>query len=221
MADISDIKELAGILCLTNIAGGAIDLSDETVSNTDYLYNVLKQEVDIRHKKKVDTLRKESRLPKKEFDETRVSSGLRWQLEEISKIDFSTDIQNVLIVGECGTGKTSLAVKIASEAISKGVPAYYTTEEDLVTSSRRQKSHWNKILKSDLIVVDDMFYLKPSEENLQILYRTIMFLAETRSFIFVTNRSLSEWDGMCQDRHTVTTFRQRIMTGTQLIHLGI
>ena len=53
MADISAIKELAAVLCLGNIANGLVDLSDETVSNTDYLYNVLKQEIDIRAKKKI------------------------------------------------------------------------------------------------------------------------------------------------------------------------
>ena len=92
--------------------------------------------------------------------------------------------------------------------------------QDLIVSARRQKSHWNKILRSDLIVLDELFYLKPSEENLQLLYRTVMFLSETRSFIFVTNRSLSEWDSMGVDKHTVSTFRQRILMDAQLIHLG-
>ena len=130
------------------------------------------------------------------------------------------DIQNIVIVGDCATGKTSLAAKIAKDAISNGTAAIYTTEEDLVMSALRQKSHWNKMLHSDLIVVDELFYLKPSEENMQLLYRTVMFLAETRSFIFVTNRALSEWDSMAVDKHTIVTFRQRIMAGAQLIHLG-
>ena len=38
--------------------------------------------------------------------------------------------------------------------------------------------------------------------------------------IFVTNRPLSEWEHMDVDKHIVTTFRQRIMTDAQLIHLG-
>ncbi len=144
---------------------------------------------------------------------------MRWQLEELRKIDFRKDVQNIVIVGECGTGKTSLAAQLAREAIRKGASAVYCTEEDLVVSARRQKSHWNRILRSDLIVLDELFYLRPSEENMQLLYRTVMFLSETRSFIFVTNRPLSEWDSMGVDRHTVSTFRQRIMAGAQLIHL--
>ena len=34
-----------------------------------------------------------------------------------------------------------------------------------------------------------------------LLYKTAMFLSETRSFIFVTNRPLSEWDKMGVDTH--------------------
>ena len=150
-------------------------------------------------KKKANDLYRESCLPKKIFDESRITSGLRWQLDELKKADFKNGIQNIVIVGECGTGKTSLAVQIAREAIQKGASAVYSTEEDLVISARRQKSHWHKMLRSDLIVLDELFYLKPSEENLQLLYRTVMFLSETRSFIFVTNRSLSG----CRQAHRI------------------
>lgn len=220
MADIENIKELAKTLCLMNIANGVVDLTDETISNTDYLYNVLKQEADLREQKHKDSLFKSSRLPKKVFDETRITAGLRWQLQEIEMLDFENNIQNIVIVGDCATGKTSLATKIARDAINKGAEAVYTTEEDLLIAAKVRKSHWNKILHSDVIVLDELFYLRPNEENMQMLYKTVMFLAETRSIIFVTNRALSEWDNMGVDKHTISTFRQRIMSEAQLIHLG-
>ena len=88
------------------------------------------------------------------------------------------------------------------------------------TMYKTQKTLRTKILRSDLIVIDELFYLTPSAENLVYLYKTIMFLSETRSFIFVTNRPLSEWDNMDVDTHIVSTFRSRIMTNAQLIHLG-
>ena len=67
----------------------------------------------------------------------------------------------------------------------------------------------DKILNSDLIVLDELFYLTPLDENLVYLYKTIMFLSETRSFIFVTNRPLSEWDNMNVDKHIVSTFHHQ------------
>ena len=220
MADIAEIKELAKALNLMNVYNGIIDISDEKVSNLDYLYNILKQEVDIRKENKITKLLAESRLPKKIFDDPIISQGLKWQLKEIEKIDFKNIKQNIVIVGEVATGKTSLATYITRTAIQKGAKAIYFAEEDFIEAYKIRKTMRSKILHSDLIVLDELFYLTPSDENLVYLYKTIMVLAETRSFIFVTNRPLSEWENMDVDKHIVTTFRQRIMTDAQLIHLG-
>ena len=220
MADIAEIKELAKTLNLMNVYNGIIDISDEKISNLDYLYNILKSEVDIRRKNKVDNILKQSRLPKKEFDDMTISQGLKWQLKEIEKIDFKNIKQNIVIVGDVATGKTSLATYITRTAIQKGARAIYFAEEDFIEAYKTRKTMRSKILHSDLIVLDELFYLTPSDVNLVYLYKTIMFLAETRSFIFVTNRPLSEWEKMDVDKHIVTTFRQRIMTDAQLVHLG-
>ena len=220
MADIAEIKELAKALNLMNVYNGIIDISDEKVSNLDYLYSILKQEVDIRRENKVDNILKQSRLPKKEFDDSLITQGLKWQRKEIEKIDFKNIKQNIVIVGDVATGKTSLATYITRNAIQKGAKAIYFAEEDFIEAYKTRKTMRNKILHSDLIVLDELFYLTPSDENLVYLYKTIMFLSETRSFIFVTNRPLSEWENMDVDKHIVTTFRQRIMTDAQLIHLG-
>ena len=220
MADIAEIKELAKSLNLMNVYKGVIDISDEKVSNLDYLYNILKQEVDIRKENKITKLLAESRLPKKIFDDSIISQGLKWQLKEIEKIDFKNIKQNIVIVGEVATGKTSLATYITRTAIQKGAKAIYFAEEDFIEAYKIRKTMRSKILHSDLIVLDELFYLTPSDVNLVYLYKTIMFLAETRSFIFVTNRPLSEWENMNVDKHIATTFCQRIMTDAQLIHLG-
>ena len=182
MADISDIKKIAKELCLMNIANGIIELKEETVSNLDYLYNVLNKEKELREQKKANDVYRSSRLPKKVFDETAITAGLRWQLEEIQKIDFKNQKQNIVIVGDVATGKTSLATKLAKEAIERKAVAVYTTEEDLLIAVRQQKSHWNKIMHSDLIVLDELFYLKPTEENMALLYKTVMFLSEKYTF---------------------------------------
>lgn len=41
MADVNEIRELARMLNLMNVANGSIDISDEKVSNKDYLYKIL------------------------------------------------------------------------------------------------------------------------------------------------------------------------------------
>lgn len=53
MADVKEIQELARILNLQNFANGAIDLNDEFLSNKDYLYKILLEEVNIRNSNKI------------------------------------------------------------------------------------------------------------------------------------------------------------------------
>lgn len=136
------------------------------------------------------------------------------------QIDLRNEQQNIMIVGECLTGKTALAAEIGRSAVEKQAKVLYLTTEDFLIAVNRQNTNWKRMLKCDLIILDELFYITPSDEELTQLYKTVMFLIESRSFIFITNRLLSEWVKMNTDPHLTETFRKRIMINTQLIHLG-
>lgn len=219
MADIKAIQDLARTLNLQNIASGVIDLNDETISNKDYLYKLLLEEVNIRKKNKLKDLKHMSRLKPLVFDELRISDGLKWQLSRIKEKDFNETRENIIIVGDCSIGKTSLATTIGNCAIEKGTKVVYVTQEELLVESKIKKKTWNNILISDVVIVDDMFYLTPSEEELIQIYKILMFLQETRSIILVTNRPLSSWKNMKIDTHIVETLAKRLMQDAQIISL--
>ena len=71
MADAKEIQELAKILNLQNIANGTIDLNQETISNKEYLYQILLEEVNIRSVNRLKEAKKVSRLKQMIFDETK------------------------------------------------------------------------------------------------------------------------------------------------------
>ena len=220
MAEAKDIQQLAKVLNLQNIASGEIDLNDEKLSNKDYLYSILLQEVNIRNANKAKDLKKQAKLPDKAFDKTRITEELKWQLDKLSAFDFSQSRQNIFIVGECSTGKTSLASKIGNDAIEKGARVIYIKFDDLLIEQKLKKKAWNHILNADLIIVDDMFYMTPTQEELEQAYRIMMFLQETRSLVLITNRALSSWKEMKVDSHLVETLQKRLMQGAQLISLA-
>lgn len=219
MADAKEIQQLARILNLQNIASGEIDLNDEKLSNKDYIYNILLQEVNIRNANKLKDIRKQARLPEKVFDKTRITEGLKWQLDKLSSFDFASSRQNIFIVGECSTGKTSLAVTIGNEAIEKGARVIYIKFDDLPAEQKLKKKIWNYILNADLVIVDDI-YMTPTNEELEQAYKIMMFLQETRSLVLITNRALSSWKEMKVDSHLVETLQKRLMQGAQLISLA-
>lgn len=90
----------------------------------------------------------------------------------------------------------------------------------LLIEQKLKKKAWNHILNADLIIVDDMFYMTPTQEELEQAYRIMMFLQETRSLVLITNRALSSWKEMKVDSHLVETLQKRLMQGAQLISLA-
>ncbi len=220
MADSKDIQALARILNLQNVANGEIDLENEKLSNKDYLYNILLEEVNIRNANKLKGIKKDAKLPSKVFDYTRITEGLKWQLEKIKRIDFTSTKQNIFIVGDCSTGKTSLASELGNDALEKGAKIIYITYDNLVVESRLKKKQWNKILECDMLILDDVFYLPPDENELIEMYKVLMFLQETRSIILITNRPVSSWKDMKVDTHLVETLEKRLMQDAQIISLA-
>lgn len=208
MADAKEIQELAKILNLQNIANGTIDLNDETISNKEYLYKILLEEVNIRNANKLKDFKKASRLKQLTFDETRITDGLKWQLSKLKEFDFALKRQNIFIVGDCSTGKTSLASTLGMNALEKGAKVIYITLDDLLAESKIKKKVWNNILNADLVIIDDVFYIAPTEEELILIYKIMMFLQETRSIIIVTNRPLSSWKEMKVDSHLMETLQK-------------
>lgn len=220
MADAKEIQELARMLNLQNVANGTIDLNDESLSNKDYLYKILLEEVNIRNANKLKDVKRASRLKQLTFDETRITDGLKWQLSKLREFDFALKKQNIFIVGDCSTGKTSLASTIGMNALEKGAKVMYLTLDDLMLESKLKKKCWNNVLNADLIIVDDVFYLTPTEEELVQIYKLMMFLQETRSIILVTNRPLSSWKDMKVDTHLIETLEKRLMQDAQIISLA-
>lgn len=219
MATVTEIREMAKTLGLWNMACGRIDITDETVSNMDYLANIFQAEIDMRKAKKIETLRSESKLPDKTFDKTGLTKGLIWQLQKLEQFDFKNELQSIVIVGDCATGKTALACEIGGYALERRARVRYTTLEDLLLAVRNQDAKWKKILKADMVIIDDVFYITPTDEELKVFYKTVTFLSETRSLIIVTNRPMSEWTKMGVDKHLAETLRTRLMANAQLIHL--
>ena len=125
MADLIELYEKARLLNLQNLAHGKIDLSQETVSNVDYLDYVLSQELELRRQAVIKRHTNASRLPKREFDPARLKPGIAWQVEQLENMQWIDEGQNLVIVGKCDTGKTTLAAHIGQMALTRKEAVYY------------------------------------------------------------------------------------------------
>ena len=226
MTSITEIQELARTLNLQNIAKGVIDLSHDKESNLAYLKEILQKEVDKREEFAVLRREKAGRLPKKEFVTTNINSGITWQIERLEELEWIEKDQNLILIGKCGSGKTSLAAHLGRKALEAGIKVSYNTFDDFLytinnkDTSDKQMRRFRYFTASSLIIIDDMMYTGVRNEDLVKFYHSIMLLNETRSIIFITNRELSSWLEATEDRHLMQTLIDRITVNSQIIRLN-
>lgn len=225
MASIGEIKELARQLGLYNIAKGYIDLADEKLSNLDYIATVLQGEVQMREQTALVKREKISRLPHRVFIKEKVGSGTAWQIEQLETLDWIDEEQNLVIIGKCGSGKTSLAAHLGKLALESGEKVAYATISDFIYTvlhkdeTNKQRERFKYFQSCSLIILDEVMYTRLTPEDLTVFYQYIMLFSESRSIVCITNRELSAWADGAFDRHLMQTLVDRITNGAQVIRL--
>lgn len=226
MTSITEIQELARTLNLQNIAKGVIDLSQDKESSLAYLKEILQKEVNKREEFAVLRREKAGRLPKKEFVKTSINSGIAWHIERLEELEWIEKDQDLIVIGKCGSGKTSLAAHLGRIALEAGIKVSYNSYDDFLytidnkATSEKQRRRFKYFTQCSLIVIDDMMYMGIREEDLVKFYHSIMLLNETRSIIFITNRELSSWVDAAGDKHLMQTLIDRITANSQITRLN-
>ena len=226
MTSISEIQELAKILNLQNIAKGVIDLSHDKENNLAYLRDVLQQEVSKREEYAVLKREKAGRIPKKIFVASNINSGIAWQIERLEELEWIEREQNLILIGKCSTGKTSLAAHLGRKALEAGIKVSYATLDDFLYTvkhkamSEKQRQRFKYWTSCSLIIIDDVMYTSVSMEDLMVFYQSIMLLNESRSVILITNRELSSWTDAAEDKHLMQTLIDRVTAHSQIIRLN-
>lgn len=225
MASIIEIQKLASQLNLGYIAKGAVDLQNETLSNIEYLQYVLECELSERKKASIQKKRKESHLPHKTFDAKHLNLGVQWHIEQLETLSWLHDSTDLTIMGRCDSGKTALATYLGELALQAGMRVFYCDVDGFLSIMRgkdrieRMERKFRYITNCDLLIIDELMYVALSEQDLPLFYRAMNFLREERSIVYITNRELSEWTQVAEDKHLMETLIQKITSGSQLIRL--
>ena len=204
------LRELAKHLNIQTVARKKYDLDEDSdISNLEYLQFIFERELDIRRQNAIKRNRKNANLPQLTLDETILHEGIRYQLNSLKELKWVQENKNILITGKPMKNKTAIATHLANAAIDNGYKAFYITLDELLLVSESKekfpqaKLTFSRILKSDVLVIDDFLYLDLPREELEYLYRILISLTATTSIIFVANRDPKEWIRSSSDKYTL------------------
>jgi DNA replication protein DnaC len=113
--------------------------------------------------------------------------------------------ENLLVFGPSGVGKTHLAAAIGRSLIELGARVKFMGATILVQLLQAAKANLQlqstllKLDKYDLLILDDLGYVKKSEAETSVLFELIAHRYELKSLLITANHPFSDWDEIFPD----------------------
>ena len=118
---------------------------------------------------------------------------------ELARCEFLSRKENLLLLGNSGTGKTHIALALGLAACQRGHRVRFTTAAALVSEliEARDDKHllrFQKLLASyELLIVDELGYVPLSKSGAELLFETFSQRYERASTLVTSNLPFEEW----------------------------
>jgi DNA replication protein DnaC len=227
------LKEYAGQLRLGGIQDQVEELirkaSEEKCSYLDFSLNLLETEINQRSQRDLERRTKTAKLPLNhdldQYDYSFRSGVGKQQLSQLRECQWLEQNFNVVLMGPSGIGKTMIAAGLCFDALKMGYKAYFRTMEQLNETltmkdiTRSALIEYNKLLKANLLVIDDIMMFALEKKQAVQLFHFINHLHERASLIITTNKSPQEWVKMLDDEVIATALLDRILFHCEVVRL--
>lgn len=120
-------------------------------------------------------------------------------VRELMQGEYIDRRENILLVGNSGTGKSHLASALGFAACSQGRKVRFFTVTGLVTfllecrEERTLKRFQKQLERHDLLVLDELGYVPFSKAGAELLFEVVSRAYERTSLIVTTNLPFESW----------------------------
>jgi len=228
------IVSLCKALKLPHIAeefhGIAATAAKENWQYIQFLHELLKIEYERKMDRSIKTLTKFASFPMiktlEQFDYSFSVGVNRKQIEELSTLGFIKRNENIILLGQCGVGKTHIAIALAYKAVQHRYKVKFTTLADLLVNAVKAKKEkkYEAFLKSvinpSVLVIDEIGYFNMNKEEANHFFQIISARYERGSTILTSNLVFSKWTQVfAGDKVVTTAILDRLLHHSHIINI--
>lgn len=203
---------------------------DKNQGYEDFLLNLLKLEYDSRTEKSQHRKIKAAGFPYiktiDELDTRRFEHISEPFVKELASCDFIKKRQNIVMIGNPGTGKTHLSIALGIKACMQGFNVKFYTAANLANELIEAQEYKKlirlekQISKAELLIIDELSYLTFNRHQSELLFKVIADRAERQSVIVSTNLKFSDWLSMFENQTMVTALIDRLTFRSHVLNMN-
>lgn len=195
-----------------------------------YLEALLAAELEEREHHTIVQRIRDAHLPRvktlEEFDFSQAPAVSAPQLAELATGAYIEHAEPVVLLGECGTGKTHLLTGLCVAACRQKRRVRFTTAAALVNELveakqqlqlRRALARWARY---EVIAIDEMGYVPLAEAGAELLFQVIAERAEKAVVLLTTNLPFSEWTQVIPNARLCKALLDRVTDRAHIIETG-
>ena len=203
---------------------------DKNQGYEDFLLSLLKTEYDSRTEKSQQRKIKTAGFPYiktiDELDTSRFEHISEPFVKELANCDFIKKRQNIVMVGNPGTGKTHLSIALGIKACMQGFNVKFYTAANLANELIEAQEYKKlirlekQISKAELLIIDELSYLTFNRHQSELLFKVIADRAERQSVIVSTNLKFSDWISMFENQTMVIALIDRLTFRSHVLNMN-
>ena len=180
--------------------------ASDGVDHVRYLLRLAELELIDRERRMVERRIREARFPSVKsldsFDFLALPSLNKTLVLELARSDYVLRRENVIAVGNSGTGKTHIALGLGLAACQRGLSVGFTTAAALVhelieaRDEKRLLRLQRQMAAYKLLVIDELGYVPLSATGAELLFEMFSQRYERGSTIVTSNLPFDEWTGV-------------------------
>lgn len=147
------------------------------------------------------------------------------RIEELGRLRFLDAHENIIVIGPPGVGKSMIATGIGKNACREGRSVLFVNAKELVDqlynkmASGTLQGIMEKLNRVDLLVIDELSYIKMDRERESLFFQIIRQRYEKRSLMITTNLPMGRWNELFTGQLAATAILDRLLHHCHVINI--